>query len=319
MFEKTLRASIALLSSVLFLAAPAWAQDTEAAASSSVTEARLPAGAERVRVGSVPAEVNSALKKIVEAGGSKIVQGDSEVLAWSGAGYRRENAADLMRQLQGSLRAKGWAYEEAGREGEVTVFSVAREAPTRRAVLGFYVPTDEALLVAWTEVHAAGEGQINADAAQAPRAAARGPERGAVNAASWLVGTWGTGGMSMMADRNTVTGATTPSNGSTFKYVFTADGRFEFVGLLQSTMYGCTTTLFNDKKGRFETDGSTLTLIPSRNFWRQQNGCAPNSTKEREYTLERETFRLRTKTDEYGKQFVCLTNDKGETCYRRAE
>lgn len=319
MFEKTLRASLALLSSVLFLAAPAWAQETVAAASSSVTQAQLPAGAERVLESSVPAEVNSALRKIVEAGGGKIVQGEREVLAWSGAGYSKADAPNLVRQLQGSLRAKGWTYEEAGKEGEVTVFSVARETPTRRAVLGFYVPTDEALLVAWTEVHAADAGQANGDAARAPRAAARGPERGDGNAASWLAGTWGTGGMSMMADRNTVTGATTPSNGSTFKYVFTSDGRFEFVGLLQSTMYGCTTTLFNDKKGRFETDGETLTLIPSRNFWRQQNGCAPNSTKEREYTLERETFRLRTKTDEYGKQFVCLANDKGETCYRRAE
>ncbi|HVF42905.1 MAG TPA: hypothetical protein VM936_07845 [Pyrinomonadaceae bacterium] len=318
MFRKTLRASLALLSSVLFFAAHARAQETLAAASSTVTQAQLPAGAERVSESSVPAEISSALTKIVEAGGGKIVQGDSEVLAWSGAGYSKADAPNLMRQLQGSLRAKGWTYEEAGKEGEVTVFSVAKTAPTRRAVLGFYVPTDDALLVAWTEVHAAGGGQVN-DGAAHVRADARGPGRGAANDVSWLVGTWGTGGMSMMADRNTVTGATTPSNGSTFKYVFTPDGRFEFVGLLQSTMYGCTTTLFNEKKGRFETDGSTLTLIPSRNFWRQQNGCAPNSTKEREYTLERETFRLRTKTDEYGKQFVCLANDKGETCYRRAE
>lgn len=318
MFRKTLRASLAVLSSVLFLNAYARAQETVAAASSTVTQAQLPAGAERVSESSVPAEINSALAKIVEAGGGKIVRGDSEVIAWSGAGYSKADAPSLLRQLQGSLKAKGWTYEEAGKEGEVTVFSVARVAPTRRAVLGFYVPTDEALLVAWTEVHAADAGQSNDDAAQSP-ANARGPERGEASGASWLVGTWGTGGMSMMADRNTVTGATTPSNGSTFKYVFTADGRFEFVGLLQSTMYGCTTTLFNDKKGRYETDGQTLTLIPSRNFWRQQNGCAPNSNKEREYTLERETFRLRTKTDEYGKHFVCLTNDKGETCYRRAE
>src|ERR1044072_2413633 len=318
MFEKPLRASLALLSSVLFLAAPVWAQETVAAASSAVTQEQLPAGAERVSESSVPAEISSALKKIVEAGGGKIVQGDSEVLAWSGAGYRREEASGLLRQLQGNLRAKGWTYEEAGREGEVTVFSVARETPTRRAVLGCYVPTDEALLVASTEVHAAGAGQVNNDDAQ-NRASSRGPERGAVNDVNWLVGSWGTGGVSLIGEPKTVAGATTPSNGWTFKYVFTADGRFEFVGLLQSTMYGCTTTLFNDKKGRFETDGSTLTLIPSRNFWRQQNGCAPNSTKERAHTLERETFRLRAKTDEYGKQFVCLSNEKGETCYRRAE
>lgn len=316
MFGKTLRASIALLSSIALFAAAARAQESAPAASSSVTQAALPAGAERVAEASVPAEISSALRKIVEAGGGKLAQGDSEVLAWSGAGYRRADARNLLGSLQANLRSKGWTYEEAGKDGGVTVFSVARETPARRAVLGFYVPTDEALVVAWTEVHAASPRAGQTDNAAQARAEARQTERGAPG---WLAGTWGTGGMSMTADRNMVTGATTPSNGSTFKYVFTADGRFEFVGLLQSTMYGCTTTLFNDKKGRFETDGATLTLIPSRNFWRQQNGCAPNSTKEREYTLERETFRLSAKTDEYGKQFVCLAGDKGETCYRRAE
>ena len=131
-----------------------------------------------------------------------------------------------------------------------------------------------------------------------------------------VVGIWRTGGMSTMADRNTITGSTTPSNGNTFKYEFRADGRFSFVGYLQSTMYGCTTALFNDKQGRFEISGSQITLIPTKNFWRNTNSCSVASTKERNYTLERETYELSTKTDEYGKAYVCLTNDKGETCYR---
>jgi hypothetical protein len=73
MFRKTLRASLALLSSVLFFAAHARAQETLAAASSTVTQAQLPAGAERVSESSVPAEISSAWTKIVEAGGGKIV------------------------------------------------------------------------------------------------------------------------------------------------------------------------------------------------------------------------------------------------------
>ena len=123
----------------------------------------------------------------------------------------------------------------------------------------------------------------------------------------------------MLIERNTVTGSTKTRNGSTFKYVFTADNSFEFIGMIQSTMYGCTTTLFYDKRGRVEINGSQLTLVPSKNFWRQQNSCAPNSTKERDYTLERETYGWRTKTDEYGKPFICLANAKGESCYRLEE
>ena len=125
--------------------------------------------------------------------------------------------------------------------------------------------------------------------------------------------------MSLLQERNTVTNSVTPSNGTRIKYVFTADGRFEHVGLLQSTVYGCTTTLFNDKRGTYEINGSSITLIPSKNFWRQQNTCAPNSTKERDYTLDRETLTWRMKTDEYGKVFICLANAKGETCHRREQ
>lgn len=132
-----------------------------------------------------------------------------------------------------------------------------------------------------------------------------------------LVGTWRTGGMSMMADRNTVTGSTTPSNGNTLKYEFRADGRFSFTGYLQSTMYGCTTALFNDKQGRFSVSGDRLTLTLAKNFWRNTNSCSPSSTKERNYTLDPEVYELKTKVDEYDKLYLCLTNEKGETCYRR--
>ena len=132
-----------------------------------------------------------------------------------------------------------------------------------------------------------------------------------------LVGTWQTGGMSLMADRNTVTGSTTPSNGHTLKYVFGADGRFAFTGYLQSTLYGCTTDLFNDKQGRYELNGSQLTLRLTKNYWKNTYSCSPSSNKVRNYVLDPETYDVSTKTDEYGKLFVCLTNTKGETCYRK--
>lgn len=86
-------------------------------------------------------------------------------------------------------------------------------------------------------------------------------------------------------------------NGSTFKYVFTADGRFESVRLIQSTMSGCTTSLFNDKRGKYEISGSPITLIPGKNFRRNTYSCSPSSNRERDYTLERETKTFRTKVD----------------------
>jgi len=132
-----------------------------------------------------------------------------------------------------------------------------------------------------------------------------------------LVGTWRTGGLSTTDDVNTVTGSRTASNGNTLKFEFKADGRFAFTGYMQSTMYGCTTALFNDKQGKYSLNGSQLTLTPAKNFWRNTYSCSPASNKERNYTLDTEVFEVSTKTDEYGKLFICLANAKGETCHRR--
>ncbi len=132
-----------------------------------------------------------------------------------------------------------------------------------------------------------------------------------------LVGTWSNGGMSMIGERNTVTGSTTPSNGHAFKYVFAANGRFTYTGLMNSTQYGCTLGLFNDRNGTYAIEGNTLTLTLTKNFWRNTNSCSAAATKTRNYTLGDESYSLSTKTDEFSNAFICLTNDKGETCFRK--
>ena len=141
----------------------------------------------------------------------------------------------------------------------------------------------------------------------------------AQNIPTELVGEWRNGNVSMLQEKNLTTGQTTAANGSTFSYRFSADGSFEFIGYIKSTMYGCTTDLFNDKRGKVEIDGDQITLVPSKNYWKNTYSCAPKSTKERDYTLERETFRLRAATDQNGREFICLANAKGETCYRKEE
>jgi hypothetical protein len=134
-----------------------------------------------------------------------------------------------------------------------------------------------------------------------------------------LLGTWTNGNVSMLQEKNLTTGQTTAANGSTFKYVFSADGSFEFVGYMQSTMYGCTTALFNQKIGKIEASGNQITFVPSKNFWRNNYSCSPASNKEKNHVLDKETYEWRTKTHEYGKKFICLSNAKGESCYRREE
>lgn len=134
-----------------------------------------------------------------------------------------------------------------------------------------------------------------------------------------LVGEWRNGNISTMLEKNLTTGQRTASNGSTFTYRFSSDGGFEFTGYIRSTMYGCTTDLFNHKRGAVEIDGDRIILIPTKNYWKNTYSCSPKSNKERNYNLERETYTFRMTTDDHGKRFICLANAKGESCYRKEE
>jgi hypothetical protein len=295
-----------------------WAQEAESAVSSRLADVSLPEGAQRITPGSVPAEVKQTLEKMVTAVGEKARQGETEVLVWAGANYKKANAPTIVSRLTDTLKVGGWQYEVAGEDSGVTIFSLLKDKGGRRAVMGFYGVTDDALVFAWTEVLPAGnraEPTTQNDRTNriedAPVAKPAAP--------SGIIGTWTNGNVSTLQEKNLTTGAIASRGGSTFKYVFTADGRFEFVGLMQSTVYGCTTSLFNDKRGKYEINGSNITFIPSKNFWRNTYSCSPASNKERDYVLDRETYQFRTKTDEYGKTLVCLANAKGESCYRREE
>jgi hypothetical protein len=315
MRTKNITALLMLWTAVLIFNTAAAAQETESAASSALVNVSLPANAQRIAPASVPQEISETLEKLVAAGEGKVRQGDSEVLVWAGADYKKANAPTIIYRLTDTLKAAGWRYEVGGEESGITVFSLLTEKANRRAVIGFYGATDDALVFAWTELlsnESKGARAVQNDTVEAVSARQSGGARE-------IVGTWTNGSTSMLGEKNLTTGVVTSRNGSTFKYVFTADGRFESIGLIQSTMYGCTTSLFNDKRGRYEISGNQITLIPSKNFWRNTYSCSPSSNKERDYVLERETLTFRTKVDEYGKTLVCLANAKGESCYRRAE
>lgn len=317
MFKKNLAALFVLFSAIFIFNQAADAQETETATSSGLTGIALPAGANRVLPGSVPAEVTGAFDKITAAGNGKFQKGDTEVLVWSGSNYKKANAGGIVSRLIATLKAAGWQYSVEGDENGLTVFSAFKEGATRRAIVGFHGATDDALIFSWMELlpaNGAVNKQVESDSQSenVQNTPARNSSGGS------LVGTWTNGSTSMNYEQYT-NGTTAFRNGTTYKYVFYADGRFEFIGLAASTMYGCTTTLFNDKRGKYQISGTQITFIPSKNFWRNQYSCAPASNKERDYTLERETYDFRTKLDDYGKTLVCLSSAKGESCYRREE
>lgn len=135
-------------------AAAAQTNDGEPAAASSLIGVRLPAGAQRVNEQSVPADINDALGKIIAAGGNgKLRQGATEVLVWAGGGYRKSSAAGIIKQVTNNMQNGGWTYAVGEQNAEFIVFnSLDSSVPKKRGVIGFWIPSNESLLLAWAEM-----------------------------------------------------------------------------------------------------------------------------------------------------------------------
>jgi hypothetical protein len=131
-----------------------------------------------------------------------------------------------------------------------------------------------------------------------------------------LLGSWRSTEMGMISYQNTITGASRPGRGTTMQYRFLPGGRFEYNGYLETTMYNCTTTLFNPVTGTYRVEGGRLHLTPKTSKWQQRNNCAASMNKEQPGKLDPETYTIRF-AEEQGGRRLCLTSSKGnEVCYR---
>ena len=131
-----------------------------------------------------------------------------------------------------------------------------------------------------------------------------------------LLGAWRSSEIGMIGYQNSVTGATRPGRGTTMQYRFLPGGRYEYNGYMETTMYNCTTTLFNPAAGTYRVEGDRLTLVPRTSKWQQRNNCASSMNKELPGKLEAETYTFRF-SNEAGGRRLCLSGAKGgEVCYR---
>lgn len=141
---------------------------------------------------------------------------------------------------------------------------------------------------------------------------------GAAGDASALVGAWRNTQVSNLQYQNRETGVTTPGNGTSMAYKFYPDGRYEYHGYLQVTMYNCTTTTWNPVTGTYRVEGSRLVLTPKTNDWQMRSPCYPSKNMDRQGKMDSQVYTWRTKT-ENGRENLCLTSaERGsENCFRK--
>jgi hypothetical protein len=138
-----------------------------------------------------------------------------------------------------------------------------------------------------------------------------------------LVGRWFNGSASILQEQNMTTGALTSKYGSSIGYEIRADGAFQYAGLIKSTMYGCTTTLWNDQRGRISIDGDRITFTPNKDYWMSTNSCYPSANKEKNKELEAKTYNFEVGVKE-GRTWLCMrevgkTEVKDIVCYPRTD
>src|SRR5262245_5382539 len=132
-----------------------------------------------------------------------------------------------------------------------------------------------------------------------------------------VLGYWKTGSVGLLQRENLVTGQIKSNRGSLFSYKFLPNGNYEFIGYVESTMYNCTTTLFNEINGKYRVEGSTIFLSPAKDLWKSTNSCAASGNRTQTKVPVKKSVEFRHQTDEYGKLFICLSDGDAETCYRK--
>lgn len=134
---------------------------------------------------------------------------------------------------------------------------------------------------------------------------------------SEIIGSWSQASVGPTNYQNQTTGALKNGRGSSFTYKFKADGTFEYVGYMEVTTYNCSTSLYNHKVGKYTVEGSSVTLKPTKDHWKNMNSCAPNSNTEKDKTPVEETYKWQVGTDDADQWAIALDNGKGPVILRR--
>ena len=139
----------------------------------------------------------------------------------------------------------------------------------------------------------------------------------ALGAADPVLGRWSTGRISTIQYRNAYTGAPAPTSGNNFAYEFRADGTYSFTGLMQNTLYNCTTSVFSNESGTYQINGERLTLHPAKNPYRMTNSCAPSGNKEGPGKLVERSYQFRVISEENALRLELKADDGAVSSFRR--
>lgn len=101
-----------------------------------------------------------------------------------------------------------------------------------------------------------------------------------------LMGAWYQGSSSGVDYYNPSTGSWAAPSGSGFRFTFNADGTYEYSGLMQSSLYNCTMTVFGYETGNYSLQNGILVLTQNVSKMKSQDTCTSDFNYEKDVPLE---------------------------------
>jgi len=299
--------------------AQSFGEETFAVRNSKLAEINLPGGARQIKEESVPGEIKETLANLVAAGGDKIRQGNTEVLVWQG-NYKKTAGGQMIKNLENILKTSGWEYEIGERNDEFVVFSLFHTAPSRRLLMGFFVPSEDAFIFALTEMVAANaiEGEAKPQTQMDEKSAAKTNSNGSAN--SILAGKWWRGSGSGFID---YTGKTQYKAGESFYFEFFADGTVEYTREKDVLSIVQCRIKANDKaRGKYTISGDTMTInlgamssVGSSTCEKNDNynKTLPASSVTKRFTIKRMESLARPDNP----WMLCFEGQEGDACFEK--
>ena len=133
-----------------------------------------------------------------------------------------------------------------------------------------------------------------------------------------LVGEWMSMSTSSVTYVDRTTGSSAPPSGNGGMYKFFPDGRYEYAGLLQSSMYNCTMTITPFERGTVRIEGNTIHFDSAGGTLTSKDNCNRQYNYEKPIPPNTTTYTWRLERDQYGVKFCYVKPGVKESCaYRK--
>ena len=126
-------------------------------------------------------------------------------------------------------------------------------------------------------------------------------------------------GSSSITYQDRVTGSFAAPTGNINRYVFTADGRYEYAEFHQVSTYGCTTNYFGYEKGEYAIEANRITFTQREHSLEYKATCSPSLNSKKALPLGTSTYFFEIGQGQNGRELVLTDGKTARWRFSRAE